>query len=99
MFGVKVTDKESVTMGEEPRGQEALRAENEELRRRVAALEHAEARVKAICSLTTDLLLITDREGRYLEVLPTQSPFVAPTSRGVGKTISEMSSPSVAASS
>src|SRR3954465_7279575 len=74
----------------EPTNEELL-AENATLRRRIAELEDAEAKLRSVCAITNDLILVIDREGRYLEVLPTQSPLVAQMRALLGKTIKDVS--------
>jgi PAS domain S-box-containing protein len=54
----------------------ALQVENAALRRRVADLESTAARFRMLLSMMDDLVMIIDKDGRYLEVAPTLSPLV-----------------------
>lgn len=50
----------------------SLRRENIALQARVAQLETIAAKYHALCTITPDVLLVIDREGRYLEIAPTR---------------------------
>src|SRR5262249_23211885 len=77
---------------------EALVAENDALRLRVAELEHAEAKLRAICAITKDIIYVMDSDGRYVELLPTQFPLAGADGRAsvIGKKLTEGTPPDFA---
>lgn len=69
----------------------ALQAENEQLRQRVAELEQAEQRIQAVLGGITDIMLVMDQDGRYLEILPTKPDLLyKPSQDLLGKTLHDV---------
>lgn len=69
----------------------ALQAENIALSQRVAALEQREHYLRQIFAQLTDVVLIFNDEGRYLDILSTNSPLLyRPPDELIGKTLHEV---------
>jgi PAS domain-containing protein len=70
----------------------ALQSENAALRQRVADLESTAARLRTLFSMWDDILMVIDKDGRYLEVAPSLLPLVASVDPEVfiGKTMHEL---------
>lgn len=76
----------------------ALRAENAALRRKVADLESTAARFQALLSGSDDLVMVIDKDGRYLEIPVTRSPLatVMKPEQFIGKRMHEFISADMA---
>lgn len=82
-------------MSSEEEAMALLQRENSALRERVAHLEQAAAKIETLWSIMSEVVLVADREGRYLEIAPTRAfpPEVA--RKLVGQRIDALFPPSV----
>jgi PAS domain S-box-containing protein len=68
-----------------------LLAANKSLRSQVAERQHAEAELRALFSSITDVILVLDRQGRYLEIAPpTSEALYQPAEQMLGRTMHEV---------
>lgn len=76
---------------------ETLQAENAALRQRVAELEQTEQRLRAVFAGITDIILVMDQHGQYLDILPTNPDLLyRPPQELVGRTLHEVMPPDLA---
>ncbi len=67
---------------------EALQAEVAALRARVAELEQGEQVLRAMAAASPDFIVVVDRDGRHLDVLPTRAPIADRSA--LGRTFHEL---------
>lgn len=74
-----------------------LETEHAALRQRVAELERSEQRLRAVFEGITDVILVMDQDGRYLDILPTNPDLLyKPSQELIGKTLHEVMPTAVA---
>jgi rsbT co-antagonist protein RsbR len=76
---------------------EAMTAELEALRRRVAELERSEAELRGYLAAMNDVIIVTDWDGRYIKIAPTSPELLLkPGDELLGKTFHEVAPKEVA---
>ncbi len=69
----------------------------EELKKSSAALRDSEAETRALFAAMSDVILVLDRQGRYLKIAPTNHNLLyQPTEELIGKTIDQVCAPELA---